>query len=192
MTPATIIRAAQADGVRLTLSPAGTIRLAGDGAVVNRWLAVIREHKSDIIRVLRAANDPLKAIDGVGDVKNASTHGRDRNLRDGGTSCTTSTNRNPSGSCGRPNEAELSEASGVIRHHPAGGQGCIAWRPPAPDPLEGLPPDVADLIRRAGECYDYDVDDYRLIAEVARRDPEAMRRALEADALLMTTLKGMR
>jgi hypothetical protein len=53
MTPATIIREAQAEGVRLALSPAGTIKATGDGAAVNRWLAVIREHKAEIIDVLK-------------------------------------------------------------------------------------------------------------------------------------------
>ena len=59
MTPATIIREAQADGVKLALSPSGTIKATGDGAAVNRWLAVIREHKAEIIESLQqAANDP--------------------------------------------------------------------------------------------------------------------------------------
>jgi hypothetical protein len=53
MNPATIIREAQADGVKLALSPAGTIKVAGDGAAVNRWLAMIREHKAEIIDVLK-------------------------------------------------------------------------------------------------------------------------------------------
>jgi len=53
MTPATIIREAQAEGVRLALSPTGTIKATGDGAAVNRWLAVIREHKEEIIDVLK-------------------------------------------------------------------------------------------------------------------------------------------
>jgi hypothetical protein len=53
MNPATIIREAQADGVKLVLSPAGTIKVAGDGAAVNRWLAMIREHKAEIIDVLK-------------------------------------------------------------------------------------------------------------------------------------------
>jgi hypothetical protein len=53
MTPATIIREAQADGVRLALSPAGTIKVTGDGAAVNRWLATIRERKAEIIDVLK-------------------------------------------------------------------------------------------------------------------------------------------
>lgn len=63
MIPATIIREAQADGVRLAMSPAGTIKATGDGAAVNRWLAVIREHKSEIIALLKA---------GAGDTATAS------------------------------------------------------------------------------------------------------------------------
>lgn len=55
MTPATIIREAQADGVRLALSPTGTIKATGDGAAVNRWLAVIREHKAEIIDALKVS-----------------------------------------------------------------------------------------------------------------------------------------
>ncbi|MBM4230762.1 MAG: hypothetical protein FJ184_08430 [Gammaproteobacteria bacterium] len=53
MTPATIIREAQADGVRLALSPAGTIKATGNGAAVDRWLAAIREHKAEIIEALK-------------------------------------------------------------------------------------------------------------------------------------------
>jgi hypothetical protein len=53
MNPATIIREAQSEGVRLALSPTGTIKATGDGAAVNRWLAVIREHKAEIIDVLK-------------------------------------------------------------------------------------------------------------------------------------------
>lgn len=53
MTPATIIREAQADGVRLALSLAGTIKATGDGAAVNRWLPVIRERKADLVEALK-------------------------------------------------------------------------------------------------------------------------------------------
>ena len=55
MTPATLIREVQADGVRLALSPAGTIKATGDGAAVNRWRDVIREHKAEIVDALRQA-----------------------------------------------------------------------------------------------------------------------------------------
>lgn len=53
MIPATIIREAQTDGVRLALSPSGTIKATGNGAAVNRWLAVIRKHKAEIIEALK-------------------------------------------------------------------------------------------------------------------------------------------
>jgi hypothetical protein len=53
MTPAAIIQEAQAGGVRLALSPAGTIKVTGDGTAVNHWLAMIREHKAEIIDVLK-------------------------------------------------------------------------------------------------------------------------------------------
>ena len=53
MTTATIIREAQSDGVSLALSLAGTIKATGDGAAVNRWLAVIREHKAEIVEALK-------------------------------------------------------------------------------------------------------------------------------------------
>lgn len=61
MTPATIIREAQADGVRLTLSPAGTIKATGDGTAVNRWLAAIRESKMEIIEALKVGADNTAA-----------------------------------------------------------------------------------------------------------------------------------
>ncbi len=57
MTPATIIQKAMADRVTLALSPAGTIKAQGNGEAVNRWLPVIREHKAELLAVLRAGND---------------------------------------------------------------------------------------------------------------------------------------
>ena len=57
MTPAAIIKEAMADGVRLALSPAGTIKATGNGDAVERWLPLIREHKPGIVAELRAAND---------------------------------------------------------------------------------------------------------------------------------------
>jgi hypothetical protein len=75
MTPAAIIREAQADGVNIALSSSGTIKATGDGAAVNRWLAVIREHKAEIIDVQKV---------GAGDTTLASRwwliHYSDRDL----------------------------------------------------------------------------------------------------------------
>lgn len=53
MTPETIIREAQADGVSVALSPAGTIKVNGGQAAVNRWLPIIRENKPGILAALR-------------------------------------------------------------------------------------------------------------------------------------------
>jgi hypothetical protein len=63
MNPATIIREAQAGGVKLALSPAGTIKASGDRAALERWLPVIRERKAEIIDVLKV---------GAGDTATAS------------------------------------------------------------------------------------------------------------------------
>ncbi len=68
MTPTAIIQKAAADGVSLSLSHAGTIKAIGDKAAMNRWLAVIREHKAEIIDVLKVgtgdtATDPMTPAD---------------------------------------------------------------------------------------------------------------------------------
>jgi hypothetical protein len=53
MSPATLIREAQSDGVMLSLSLAGTIKAIGDGAAVDRWLPMIRDRKAEIINALK-------------------------------------------------------------------------------------------------------------------------------------------
>jgi hypothetical protein len=53
MTPATIIKDAAAEGVMLALTPAGTIKVTGEGAAVNRWLPLLREHKPVILAALQ-------------------------------------------------------------------------------------------------------------------------------------------
>ena len=59
MTAAAIIQAARADGVRLALTPAGTLKLKGPQPAVSRWAETIRLHKPQIIDLLaQAANDP--------------------------------------------------------------------------------------------------------------------------------------
>ena len=57
MTPVAIIEQAAADGVRLALCRAGTIRATGITAAVNRWLPIIREHKPGIVAALHTTND---------------------------------------------------------------------------------------------------------------------------------------
>ena len=55
MTPTTIVREARAEGVRLTLSTFGAIKASGDSAAVNRWVAVIRERKAEIVDALEVS-----------------------------------------------------------------------------------------------------------------------------------------
>lgn len=58
MNAAAIIRQARAEGVTLALSPAGTIKAAGNREAVTRWLPIFREYKPGIVEALRtAAND---------------------------------------------------------------------------------------------------------------------------------------
>jgi hypothetical protein len=54
MTPSTIIQSSAREGVTLALSPSGTIKASGDQGAVSRWLPVVREHKSAIIKTLLA------------------------------------------------------------------------------------------------------------------------------------------
>lgn len=55
MNPAAIIQGARSDGVELRLTDAGTIKASGDQAAVSRWLAAIREHKPEIIALLKGS-----------------------------------------------------------------------------------------------------------------------------------------
>lgn len=81
-------------------------------------------------------------------------------------SCTTCAHVCRSGCCGEPVAAGLSDLEGVIRYHADGGKGCKAWQDR--DPL-------------AGAYWGYAAEDYQRIAEVTRRDPGGVRRALLAD-----------
>jgi len=57
MTSALIIRDAVAAGVVFTLTTTGAIRVKGPSSVVSRWAQLIRQHKGELIDVLRAAGD---------------------------------------------------------------------------------------------------------------------------------------
>lgn len=52
MTPAAILRASQAEGVRLALTPENTIRATGDADAIRRWLPTIRARKADLLAAL--------------------------------------------------------------------------------------------------------------------------------------------
>lgn len=52
MTPAAILNASQAEGVRLALTPENTIRATGDADAIRRWLPTIRTRKADLLDAL--------------------------------------------------------------------------------------------------------------------------------------------
>jgi hypothetical protein len=60
MTPESIIRGAAADGVSLAISPTGNIRAKGRSEAVHRWVHVVREHKPELLHVLRQAQVPVR------------------------------------------------------------------------------------------------------------------------------------
>lgn len=62
MTPATIIQGAQADGVMLALSPAGSIMAIGSNEAVCRWLPIIREHKPELLEELRKSPEEREIL----------------------------------------------------------------------------------------------------------------------------------
>lgn len=57
MSAATIIRAAENDGLRLALTDTGTVKCTGPKHVTERWAPQLRQHKAEIVAALTAAND---------------------------------------------------------------------------------------------------------------------------------------
>ena len=56
MNAAAVIHSATAAGLNLKLSNSGNIAVAGDDAVIRRWVAAIREHKPEILILLKEPN----------------------------------------------------------------------------------------------------------------------------------------
>ncbi|HRH79461.1 MAG TPA: hypothetical protein PLW81_00265 [Thiobacillaceae bacterium] len=48
-----------------------------------------------------------------------------------------------------------------------------------------IPADLENLIRRAGTFWEYSPEDYEIVHDLARHDPEGLRLALESDKWLM-------
>ena len=67
MNAATIIRAAESDGLKLTLSAGGTVQCIGPKQVTERWAPQLRQHKAEILAALTAANDTELPIDEADD-----------------------------------------------------------------------------------------------------------------------------
>ena len=74
MTAASIIHEALADGIALTLSPAGTIRVKGSSSVVSHWAPLIRQHKDELIAIMQAAGDDWPDIQNQPDNLAAFVH----------------------------------------------------------------------------------------------------------------------
>lgn len=54
MNTASLFRRIQSDGVNLSLTPRGTIKLVGDEDAVARWTQPVREHKPELVEWLQA------------------------------------------------------------------------------------------------------------------------------------------
>ncbi len=202
MTPATIIREAQAEGVRLTLSPTGTIKATGDGATVNRWLTVIREHKAEIVDVLKVGTDDT-ATRSIGWVHTFPDGGkvevclplpatRNEVLQETQAqnalpiehlplpaqiaSCTICQHVTGRGGCGVPVKAGLSEREGVIRYHSDNGKTCPAW-------LKRLDSDLERRILAMAEHWHYSGDELAIALDGARSDPDGWRRVVKFDEM---------
>lgn len=67
MTPETIIQACAEDGVKLTLSPAGTVKASGDQVWIDAWLPILRENKAAIVAELHRERRHAKVLAMLGD-----------------------------------------------------------------------------------------------------------------------------
>ncbi len=67
MNAATIIRAAESEGLKLTLTDGGTVKCIGPKQVTERWAPQLRQHKAEILAALTAANDTELPIDEADD-----------------------------------------------------------------------------------------------------------------------------
>ena len=80
MTPVDILEHATAEGVALTLSLAGAITVAGDQPVVDKWLPIIRDHKPELVQVLRETeqwHEFMSLLGIVGPAYNTASHEHD-------------------------------------------------------------------------------------------------------------------
>lgn len=67
MKAASIVNQAAAHGVRLSLSPEGLIKAAGEESAVKRWLPIIRDNKLAIIAELQGLTCVLAWLEHIGE-----------------------------------------------------------------------------------------------------------------------------
>jgi hypothetical protein len=57
MNAAAVLRSARADGLKLTVSETGAVKLSGSRGAVDRWVPAITSNKPDIVALLRQEAD---------------------------------------------------------------------------------------------------------------------------------------
>ncbi len=63
MSPALIIEQIAADGLKLSVSEDGNLKLVGETNAVNLWLKTIREYKSELLAELQAEKYAIRVTD---------------------------------------------------------------------------------------------------------------------------------
>jgi len=67
MKPSLILEQIAADGLKLSVSEDGNLKLVGDESAVNLWLKTIREYKSELIAELQAKKYVIRVTDATTD-----------------------------------------------------------------------------------------------------------------------------
>jgi hypothetical protein len=73
MNMAELVRSARADGLSLTVSAAGAVKLSGSRSAVDRWAPAIASNKPDIVALLRR-EAAVQITNPAGQPETASTH----------------------------------------------------------------------------------------------------------------------
>ena len=60
MSTATLIQEARAEGVLLSLTPAGTLKVIGNEVAVHQWVPTLRPHRQALLDALRSAISAFK------------------------------------------------------------------------------------------------------------------------------------
>lgn len=197
MSASAIIKEAISDGVNLALTERGTIKLSGEKLALQRWTPIIKMHKPEIMVALQPATasrwrlihypdgapvktwtDPpatwTEILERHPDAVEAVPINQTAQMPI--TSCDTCAHATYHGGCGDPIASGLSDMEGVIVYHDADGKDCSAW-------LASIPDDLEALIKAAATFYQHSPDDFALIDEMKRTDPDGLRLVLETDPL---------
>ena len=67
MSPAEMVKASAAEGMKMRLTPQGGISLKGDSEAVSRWSAVLKSRKSDLVAYLSTETSVTDWLDRIGE-----------------------------------------------------------------------------------------------------------------------------